>query len=98
MKHSGTALQYWRGCRCLPCRAAVARYWQHAQAQRRCGVRRWIRAAVAHRLLSRLEREGWTRGRVALALGNRWPTLKLGAQWVRAQTVTKLRALLEEAR
>lgn len=52
-------------------------------------------ARVAWRLIGHLEREGWTRGQIAQALGHRWPSLKLGAQWVRRQTWEKLQQLRE---
>jgi len=42
-----------------------------------------------------LEVEGWTRGRIAQALGRKWPVLRVGPRFVGAQTLARLRRLLE---
>ena len=95
MSGHGTTARYWRGCRCLACRAALATYRAHQARLRAQGVAGRVHATVAWRLVRHLEREGWTRGRIGQALGRRWPKLNLGVQWVRASTLAKLRQLWE---
>ena len=92
----GTARQYGRGCRCLCCRAAYAAYRQRSRWLQAHHRPRRVAVLVARRLLRTLETEGWTRGRIAHALGRRWPSLRLGTQWVQARTLAKLRRLVED--
>ena len=91
----GLARTYWRGCRCLRCRAASAVYHQQSRWLAAHGTGRRVSARLARRVIRLLEVEGWTRGRIAQELGRKWPVLRVGVRFVRAQTLARLRRLLE---
>ena len=89
----GTAQRYWHGCRCVPCRVALATYRAQRALERAHGQTRRVSALLAWRVVRDLKREGWTLGQIGVALGRRWPRLTLGARWVRRQTWEKLQQL-----
>ena len=90
----GTARQYGRGCRCLPCRAAYAAYRQQSRWLAAHGSGRRVSARLARRVIRTLEVEGWTHGRIAQMLGRKWPVLRGGPRFVGAQTPARLRRVL----
>lgn len=65
----GIRAAYKRGCRCLPCRAANAAY-EALRYRRRCrGETAVSRTIEARRRVRQLEREGYTKPRIAKLAG-----------------------------
>lgn len=57
----GTTVRFWRGCRCLPCRAANANYQRELADRRRQGIVTLVDAEPPRAKLRRLMAAGWTK-------------------------------------
>lgn len=92
MIEHGRLAGYKAGCKCLPCRCANADY--EARRRRQAGTAQG-RAIEARRRVRQLEREGYTKARIALLCG--WTdgrayhvTFRPG-QVIRRSTLAKIR-------
>lgn len=91
----GTRNEYRAGCRCTPCRAANAEYWQrwylaHKAQKPLLGSR--VRAVEAQRLLRLILRERYQKGRLAQALGRHHDLARLSQQsMISLRTFLKVR-------
>lgn len=101
MREHGTRALYQRGCRCLPCRSANARYWTQWRQQRQAGIvplGAIVSAARCHIELRALRGEYQTAAALGTALGWHRNTERVRqARRIRLRTALKVHRLFRQA-